>query len=188
MVTVEFGEVKFYKPDRGFGFMFVLDQNGGRTGEELFFHITNRRGVAIFNGDTDFTWFDGIPLESGGISEPLDDPCRRDMVVFIRSAGYKGDVVKCWSYTALWHDCVARQPRFRLVEILHSPSRAKPILNVLFEGRVQDLSRECPRTSARMNVMEIGKIRVSSRIEMQDEHGIWHECTDPRPFIRQVFA
>jgi len=39
MSSIEQGELKFFHPDRGFGFVYVLDAAGNRTGEEIYFNV-----------------------------------------------------------------------------------------------------------------------------------------------------
>lgn len=91
-MTVEFGIVKAFVPKGGYGFMYVLDAQGKKTDEEIFFHIGNGRRVGK-EGET--------PIFLGKDPQ-LEPPSKGTKLVFRRRQGQQGDKASPWGYAQEW--------------------------------------------------------------------------------------
>lgn len=85
--NVEFGEVKFFNPEKKFG--FITAENG----EEIFFHLGD--GEVVFDDqDSD------QPAWAGWNKKMTRIPQKADRVVFLRQSGKQGKYKACpWGFT-----------------------------------------------------------------------------------------
>lgn len=104
---VEYGTVKYFDDRDGkqFGFMFVLDADGMRTEESLFFHFNDGKFVhnsgqgPVLQGRTQII---------AGMHCPLATPCSGDKLVFKRKQSAKGEKASPWTYADEWDGHMAQ--------------------------------------------------------------------------------
>lgn len=92
-MTVEIGVVKVFYDERRFGFLYVLNREGKKTGEEIFFHVSSRRRVG--NDGKGPVFLDKITSTY---------PKKEEMLIFQRGPGQKGDQAVSWCYAHEWDD------------------------------------------------------------------------------------
>ena len=193
--TVEYGIVKFFKEDKKFGFVTVLDANGDPTKTELFFHYNN--GYFLREGATEveFRYETGSMTDKG--VKHLKLPEKGDKIVFVRGQSTKGEKVAMWGQAAVYDSLIERitnRPVYRVVKTMIAYGRHSE--TVIWEGKdVMELSA----THYMQEESRFGRMRVYdtldvggadggdmtwwSSIQRQQADGSWTDCEDPRVFL-----
>jgi hypothetical protein len=107
-VELEFGTVKFFdtRDNKRFGFVYVLDEEGNKTGEELFFHYGDGQFTAIDGGNIVFYSAGAQSSRPSmlGMAMPqvrLNYPEKGDRIAFTRGSGKGGkDKASPWTFAS----------------------------------------------------------------------------------------
>lgn len=146
MLELEHGVVKFFDDRDGkkFGFLEILDEDGQKTGEEIFFHYNDGQFVDIVGGDE--IQFVGRVFENG---VHMWHPKIGDKIAFDVSTGKDGRDKACpWTYAEGYDNRVRKltEPYYRVTKVTKlgygGPGDSS---NVIWEGQGSDeLSKEYP--------------------------------------------
>lgn len=146
MLELEHGVVKFFDDRDGkkFGFLEVLDEDGQKTGDEIFFHFNDGQFVDIVGGDE--IQFVGRVFENG---VHMWHPKIGDKIAFDVSTGKDGRDKACpWTYAEGYDNRVRKltEPYYRVTKVTKlgygGPGDSS---NVIWEGQGSDeLSKEYP--------------------------------------------
>jgi hypothetical protein len=193
---VEYGIVKFFDEREGkrFGFMFVLDEGGEKTGEQLFFHYNNGEFIGT-DGETPV--FAGHTAKKDGQSVRLRFPQKDEKLVFKRGTNRKGDHAVPWGFAERWNqviDGLQRRPMYRVVKT--GSNYGQSYEEVTWEGQSilelsvvqpkrQDMRGRKPRTIDILSggTADSGDMYWNYRFEKQMPDGSWVMCDDPRRFV-----
>lgn len=183
---IEHGIVKFYKAAKNYGFVTVLDANGGLTSEELHFRHRDGHFMRANNGQPYF-WLRSGKWNDGRMMK-MSLPDKGNRVVFVRGSGPRGDKIKQWSYASDYESLIQQitgRPTYRLVRF------GQDGFKVLWQGQdVAELSAEHPKylrndtslDSITTGSCGAGDAYYSHRFE-QLVGDDWRRCEDPRIFL-----
>jgi cold shock CspA family protein len=189
--TIEYGIVKFFKDDKKFGFVTVLDANGDPTSTELFFHYNNGHFLREGTSEPDFRYETGTMVD--GRVKHIKEPQKGDKVVFVRGSSAKGDKVAKWGSAAQYDsiiECIANRPVYRLVR--SGSNYGQDASGIVWQGQdISDLSAEHPKylrygkvcDSIEAGSADSGDMYWHFSIERQLPDGSWKSCNDPRVFL-----
>lgn len=147
MLELEHGVVKFFDDRDGkkFGFLEVLDEDGQKTGEEIFFHFNDGQFVDIVGGDE--IEFVGRVFPENGLH--MWHPKPGDKIAFDTTPGKDGRDKACpWTYAEGYDNRVRKltEPYYRVTKVTKlgygGPGDTS---EVIWEGQGSDeLSGEYP--------------------------------------------
>lgn len=190
MSAVEYGIVKFFKDDKKFGFLTVLDANGDPTKTELFFHYSDGHFMRAGDNEPEF-WFETGTMHKGKV-QYIRVPEKGDKLVFTRGRNAKGEKVSKWTF-AFHYDSIieriANRPTYRLVR--SGSNYGQDASGVVWQGQdISDLSAEHPKylrfgkvcDSIAAGSADSGDMYWSYRFE-QLVGDDWKRCDDPRVFL-----
>lgn len=185
--------VKFYDADKSFGFVRVLDANGRRTGEELFFHLLAACNLIDGEDSPEFKVVRGRPDGSSLQRTPEAN----DILVIEEGYGNRGRKVQYWNYADEYDSVaqrLAQRPVYRVVKRA-TYYNAPESVSVVWEGQdIYELSathyKEEPEYGRRhgYDSLDFGHADGSDMqwfydFERQQEDGSWAETDDPRVFL-----
>lgn len=197
---VEYGIVKFFDEREGkrFGFLTVLDGDGNPTKEEVFFHYNDGEFIGH---DGENPIFCGSSIQKDGQPVRLRSPQKDDKLVFLRSAGSRGDKACPWGFAETWDKHVqwlADRPMVRVVrrqqDLFSRPDGSWEISTVWEGQNTLVLSATHPKRETR----SYGRTRVVDDLDhssIEDGHvvsnydfevlkdGEWKPCRDPRVML-----
>lgn len=147
MLELEHGIVKFFDDRDGkkFGFLEVLNEDGQKTGEEIFFHFNDGQFVDIVGGDE--IMFVGRVFPENGLH--MWHPKPGDRIAFDVSVGKNNRDKACpWTYAEGYDNRVRKltEPYYRVTKVTKlgygGPSDSS---DVIWEGQgFDELSKEYP--------------------------------------------
>lgn len=204
MLELEHGVVKFFDDRDGkkFGFLEVLDEDGQKTGEEIFFHFNDGQFVDIVGGDK--IQFVGRVFENG---LHMWYPKIGDTIAFDVSTGKNGRDKACpWTYAEGYDNRVRKltEPYYRVTKVTKvgygGPGDS---FDAIWEGQGSDeLSKEYPirildgklddPLARSVNFAAGSTTRYIFEVYVDDDiaddpygggvliPGRWVECEDPR--------
>ena len=182
-MAYERGTVKFYDPRKKFGFIYVIDDIGNRSGEEVYFHLYDYRLVKhTLEG----------PTFGSRAEYRLDQrlPKPGEQLLFRRSSGKKGDKARPWVFADVWDKTVTYRVTVTTLitfeDKIHSES-------IVWEGsNTDELCRQFPPSDILgadplfQLDLEDGWIRFKTRYQRFTQDGLWTYCGDPRYRITPV--
>lgn len=145
MLELEFGIVKFFDERDGkkFGFLIVLDEDGQRTEEEIFFHFNDGQFVEIKGGEITFIG----PVFTNGLR--MWHPQAGEKLAFGRSPGRNDHDKACpWTYANAYGNRVSKltEPYYRVTEVTkYGYGDDRDTRKVIWEGQgSNEMSRQYP--------------------------------------------
>jgi hypothetical protein len=189
--TVEYGIVKFFKEEKNFGFVTVLDASGAPTNTELFFHNSNGHFLRVGDSQPDFRYETGTIVD--GRVKHIKPVAKGDKIVFHRGRNDKGEKVAKWAHASQYDSIIkiiASRPVYRIVK--SGTYYGKSEKGTVWQGQdIMELSAKHPlrdrfgRTSDSLDggTADSGDMYWHFSIEQQLADGSWKSCDDPRVFL-----
>lgn len=185
--VVERGIVEFFKSDKKFGFVRVLDAEGDPTNTVLFFHYGNGNFLREGDDGPDFRYETGSKTDCGVMD--IKAPEKGDMLVLVRGRNAKGEMVAKWGYAWQYDSIVERiagRPIYRVVKSGAYYGKSKR--HVVWRGRdIMELSAKYPKREHSGRVsdhLQDGTVEDGWSYHIQlRKNGSWTSCEDPRVFF-----
>jgi hypothetical protein len=198
MLELEIGEVRSFNAGKLFGFVEVLDEEGQKTGEQLFFHFNNGAFVDTFGDDIQFV---GRTITVNGRTSPMWYPSVGEKLAFDRGTDNRGrECAERWTYAEAYQNRVRKltEPFYRVIWVLgidgdefeylfwegQGHMTAQYPVRVL-DGRLNDplassINPETGSTNRYYFQVWVPEDTAEDQRGITQIPGYWERCDDPR--------